>query len=51
MSARSKNNLLTPSFDVLSGLAHELDAPLQSLAKSSQQLLDSYKSRNFEYIA
>jgi len=39
------------SFDVLSGLAQELDAPLQSLVKSSQKLLDDYKSRDFEYIA
>ena len=39
------------SFNVLSGLAQELDAPLRSLVKSSQKLLDDYKSRNFEYIA
>ena len=39
------------SFDVLSGLAQELDAPLQSLVKSSQKIVDDYKSRDFEYIS
>lgn len=48
MAARKNNSL---SFDALSGLAQELNAPLQSLVKSSQKLLDEYKSRNFEYLA
>ncbi len=41
----------TPSFDLLYGLAQELDAPLQSLVKSSRKLISDYKSRDFEYIS
>ncbi len=50
MPPKSKNRSI-PSFDALSGLAQELDAPLKSLVKSSQKLVDDYKSRNFEYIS
>ena len=48
----SKNKPGSPaSFNVLSGLAHELNAPLKSLVTSSQKLLDEYKDRDFEYVA
>ena len=50
MASAKKYNPIA-SFDVLSGLAQELDAPLKSLANTSQKLLDNYKSRNFEYIS
>ena len=39
------------SFNILAGLACELNAPLKSLATSSQKLLDEYKDRDFEYVA
>lgn len=51
MRGKSKNNPLASSFDVISGLAQEIDAPLQSLVKSSQKLLNDYRSRDFEYIS
>lgn len=48
----AKNIAISPvSFDILSGLGQELNAPLQSLVKSSSKLLQDYKSRDFEYIA
>jgi signal transduction histidine kinase len=36
---------------ILSGLAHELDSPLQSISKSTQKLIDEYKRRDFEYLS
>ena len=38
-------------FTILSGLAQELDGPLQSMAQSTQKLIDEYKRRDFEYIS
>ncbi len=49
--SQPKEQKSSPSFDVLSGLAHELDGPLKSLAKTSQKLVDEYKTRDFEYIS
>ena len=50
MPLKNKKNP-PPSFHVLSGLTRELSAPLKSLLKSSQKLMDEYKNRHFEYIA
>lgn len=50
MSAEQKKNSLD-SIHILSGLAQELDAPLKTMLKGSQKLIDDYKDRNFEYIS
>ncbi|MGH7250184.1 MAG: hypothetical protein ACREGC_04360, partial [Minisyncoccia bacterium] len=42
---------LSDSLTVISGLAHELDAPLKSIAVRTQKLIDEYKNRDFEYIS
>ncbi len=39
------------SFILLTGLAQKINAPLKSLLLSSQKLLDTYKTKNFEYIS
>ena len=46
-SKTSSRGLVT----TLSGLAQELDGPLQSMAQSTQKLIDAYKSRDFEYVS
>jgi two-component system, NtrC family, sensor kinase len=38
-------------FILLTGLAQKINAPLKSLLLSSEKLLDTYKSKNFEYIS
>ena len=50
MPSQNEKNPLE-SFEVLAGLAQELDAPLQSVTKISQKLIDDYKSRDFEYVS
>ena len=48
----TKNNSKSiASFDVLSGLAFELNAPLKSISKSTKKIVDEYKTRDFEYIS
>jgi signal transduction histidine kinase len=46
-----KNHSSPESFILLTGLAQKINAPLKSLLLSSQKLLDTYKSKNFEYIS
>lgn len=51
MAKSKKKSNSSASFDLLSGIAQELDAPLQSMVKSSQKLIDDFKARDFEYVA
>lgn len=49
--ASENNPKSIASFDVLSGLAFELNAPLKSITKSTNKIVEEYKNRDFEYIS
>ncbi len=46
-----KSSSQPDSFLLLTGLAQKINSPLKALLLSSQKLLDTYKSKDFEYIS
>ena len=46
-----KSDLPSNSFTVVSGLAHELDAPLKAVLAHTQKLINDYKNRDFELVS
>ena len=39
------------SFNIIAGLANELDSPLKSILARTRQLINDYSNRDFEYIS
>lgn len=46
-----KNSSSSEFFILLTGIAQKINAPLKSLLLSSEKLLETYKSKDFEYIS
>jgi two-component system NtrC family sensor kinase len=46
-----KDPTSSESFILLTGLAQKINAPLKSLLLSSEKLLETYKTKDFEYIS
>jgi len=45
------NSPSADSFNIISGLAHELDSPLRSILARTRKLIKDYKERDFEFIS